>query len=378
MTTDARPPHRTPQLPPPAPEPEPAEPAPGDPAPQAPTVPAPARAADRLRSALDLIDPGPVLPDTPKIPDLPYAPYVPGVEDTPNTPIPPGASVPPPPAIPPQPAAPPRPLLPPEPLSDEPGPLRPVPPRRPGRMAAAAICVVLGIGLIGGAAAGTWLDDGSDGPAAHTNYTAARDLWHSVPVDTLFPRTIRGTGAGPGGADRQWTRIGVAPDGDCAGTLDPLLLKVAAPVGCVRMLRATYTDATASSVTTVGLVFTRADPAAMTALANRFTTEKLGERTDLLPRPYAVKNSPAAAFGDKQRASWTVRVLTDAPVLVTAVSGFADGRTVATPQSAEQATADGANGPVAEAGLGHDAKGIADTVERGLRKKVAAGPERTP
>ncbi|MET9363572.1 hypothetical protein ABZX93_22035 [Streptomyces sp. NPDC006632] len=256
--------------------------------------------------------------------------------------------------------------------------MRPVPARRPGRVAAAAICVVLGVGLIGGAAAGTWLDDDSEGPAAPSNYTAARDLWHSVPVDTLFPRTIRGTGAGPGGADRQWTRIGVAPDGDCAGALDALLLKVITPVGCVRMLRATYTDATASSVTTVGLVFTRADPAAMTALANRFTTEKLGDRTDLLPRPYAVKGTEAAAFGDKQRASWTVRVLTDAPVLVTAVSGFADGRAVATPQAAEQATANGASGLAAEAGLGHDAKGIADNVERGLRKRVAAGPEHTP
>ncbi|MFG2719390.1 hypothetical protein ACGFW5_14005 [Streptomyces sp. NPDC048416] len=362
MTTDARPPRstphlpppaqRTPQLPSPAQRPEPA----AAPAP-APPPPAPEGPADRLRSALDLIDPGPVLP---------------------NTRISPTVSGPRPPAIPPLPAVPPRPLLPPEPLSDEPGPLRPVPARRPGRLAAAAVCVVLGAGLVGGAAAGTWLDDDSDGPAARSTYTAARDLWHSVPVDTLFPRTIRGAGAGPGGADRQWTRIGVAPDGDCADALDPLLLKVVEPVGCARMLRATYTDATASSVTTVGLVFTSAEPAAMTALANRFSTQKLGDRTDLLPRPYAVKGSDAASFGDKQRASWTVRVLTDAPVVVTAVSGFADGRAVLAPQSAEEATVDGASGPVAEAGLGHDAKGIADTVERGLRKKVAAGPEPAP
>ncbi|RCH67268.1 hypothetical protein DT019_18450 [Streptomyces sp. SDr-06] len=256
--------------------------------------------------------------------------------------------------------------------------MRPVPARRPGVVAAAAACVVLGAGLIGGAAAGTWLGDGSGGPATGGNYTAARGLWHSVPVDTLFPRTIRGTGAGPGGADREWTRIGVAPDGDCAGALDPLLLKVLEPVGCARMVRATYTDATASSVTTVGLVFTQAEPAAMSALANRFSSEKLADRPDLLPRTYPVKGTEAAGFGDRQRASWTVRVLTDAPVIVTAVSGFADGRPVATPQPAEQATADGASGPVAEAGLGHDAKGIADNVERGLRKRAAASPEPAP
>ncbi|WP_406509396.1 hypothetical protein [Streptomyces sp. NBC_00212] len=352
MTTDARPPG-APQLPPPAPQSEPSEAFAPTPAPL-PPAPEP---ASRLRSALDLIDPGPVLP---------------------NTPIPPRFSTPPPPEIPPLPAAPPKPLLPPEPLSDEPGPLRPVPARRPGRVAAAAVCVVLGVGLIGGAAAGTWLDDDSDGPAARSNYTAARDLWHSVPVDTLFPRTIRGTGAGPGGADREWTRIGVAPDGDCAGALDPLLLKVLQPVGCARMVRATYADATATSVTTVGLVFTQAEPAAMTALAHRFSTEKLGDRPDLMPRTYPVKGGVAAAFGDKQRASWTVRVLTDAPVVVTAVSGFADGRAVTTPQSAEQATADGASGPAAEAGLGHDAQSIADNVERGLRKKAAASPEPAP
>ncbi|MEU3373479.1 hypothetical protein ABZ734_23825 [Streptomyces sp. NPDC006660] len=363
MTTDARPPHTTPQLPSPAPEPEASDP----PAP-APAGPAPARAADRPRRALNLMDPGPVLPDRPNTP-IPS-----GVSAPPPVALPPTAL--PPVAIPPPPAAPPKPLLPPPPLSDEPGPLRPVPARRPGRVAAAAVCVVLGVGLIGGAAAGTWLDGGSGGPSAPSTYTAARELWHSVPVDTLFPPSIRGTGAGPGGADRQWTRIGVAPDGDCADALDPLLQKVVAPVGCARLLRATYTDATETSVITVGLLFTRAQPAAMTALANRFRNEKLGERTDLMPRPYAVKNSAAAAFGDKQRASWTVRVLTDAPVVVTAVSGFADGRVAPAPQSADTATAQAASGPVAEAGLGHDAKGIADTVERGLRKKVASGPER--
>ncbi|MFG3283647.1 hypothetical protein [Streptomyces sp. NPDC048111] len=326
------------------------------------------------------IDPGPVLPDTPRRANtaghpnapMPPAPSASRPPEIPPLPAAPSAS---PSAIPPLPSAPPKPLLPPEPLSDEPGPLRPVPARRPGRVAAAAVCVVLGIGLIGGAAAGTWLGDDSAGAEDRGNFTAARALWHSVPVDTLFPPTIHGTGAGPGGADRAWTRIGVAPDSGCAGALDPLLLKVLEPVGCARMVRATYTDATHSSVTTVGLVFTEADPAAMTALANRFSTEKLATRTDLMPRAYPVKGTDAASFGDKQRASWTVRVLTDAPVVVTAASGFADGRTVATPRPAEQATAPGANGPVAEAGLGHDAKGIADTVERGLRKRAAASPE---
>src|SRR5262245_7451991 len=86
------------------------------------------------------------------------------------------------------------------------GPLRPAPavlPERgggPGRRqpdgrltGAAGLCLVLGAGLLGGAAAGHWL--GGDPAAASTPqaataqaYANARDLWHDVPVDTLFPR----------------------------------------------------------------------------------------------------------------------------------------------------------------------------------------------
>ncbi|MBD0740790.1 hypothetical protein BG418_00640 [Streptomyces sp. CBMA152] len=254
--------------------------------------------------------------------------------------------------------------------------VEPVRHRRAGRVVAAAVCLVLGLGLIGGAAAGSWIGSGSGDGDSRTGYTAARDLWHNVPVDTFFPPTISGNGAGPGGADRVWTRVGVAPDGGCAGALDPLLLKVLQPVGCVRLLRATYTDATSSAVTTVGMVFTEADAAAMAALRTRFSDESLGNRSDLMPRPYPVKGTPAAGFGDKQRASWTVRVLTDAPVVVYSVTGYADARTVTDPQPADRAVADGATDAPVEAGLTHDAKGIADRVERTLRKTAATGTKK--
>ncbi|MEV7400709.1 hypothetical protein AB0N93_09940 [Streptomyces sp. NPDC091267] len=249
--------------------------------------------------------------------------------------------------------------------------LRPVRARHPFRTAAAAVCVVLGLGLIGGAATGSWLiSDSSADPAAHSAYTVGRTAWHSIPVDTLFPRTLKGDGAGPGGADRVWTRLAVAPDSGCTPALDPLLLKTLRPVGCTRLLRATYTDATSSSVTTVGMVFTEGDTAAMRALATRFTDQHLDIRTDLMPRAYAVPSSPAAGFGDKQRASWTVHVLTEVPVVMFAVSGFADGRTVTDPQPAAKAMAVTATTAAAQAGLSHEAKGLADRVERGLRGDV--------
>ncbi|WP_367658018.1 hypothetical protein [Streptomyces sp. TG1A-8] len=242
------------------------------------------------------------------------------------------------------------------------------------RAAAAAACLVLGLGLIGGAATGSWLT-GDGGGTARTGFGAARTLWHSVPVDQLFPPTVRGTGAGPGGADRTWTRIAVAPDSGCAGAFDPPLRKALAPVGCRRLLRATYTDATQSYVTTVGLLFTGADPAAMSALAARFRDEHLDRRTDLLPRPYAAAGTAAARFGDRQRATWTLSVLPDAPVVAYTVSGWADGRTVDAPLPAADATRSGATSAPAQAGLGNEAQGLADRVERRLRQTVDPATE---
>ncbi|MFI6036597.1 hypothetical protein ACIBBD_20975 [Streptomyces sp. NPDC051315] len=270
---------------------------------------------------------------------------------------------------------------------DAPGATRPVvtfaqpegyrdaPRTRRSRTVAAAACVVLGLGLIGGSVTGSWLVGGSAEAGGQGAYTTAGSLWHNVPVDQLFPPAVDGRGAGPGGADRTWTRIAVAPDGGCADAFDPLLLKALTPVGCTRLLRATYTDATQSYVTTVGLLFTKADAAGMRALKTRFEQEGLARRTDLMPRPYAAKDTVAAAFGDQQRASWTISVLTDAPVVVYAVSGWADGRTVGTPQPAAEATASGATSAPAQAGLGNEAKGLADRIERALRKTAVSPPE---
>ncbi|MFG3549728.1 hypothetical protein [Streptomyces sp. NPDC047725] len=239
---------------------------------------------------------------------------------------------------------------------------------------AAAVCLVLGAGLVTGAVTGSWLAGDSADAEARSAFTTAGDLWHSVPVDQLFPPVVQGRGAGPGGADRTWTRVAVAPDSGCAGAFDRLLAEVLAPAGCERLLRATYTDATQSHVTTVGLLFTKADPAAATALAGRFEKEGLARRADLVPLPYAARDTVAAGFGTRQRAAWTVSVLTDAPVVVYAVSGWADGRTVDRPEPAEEAMESGATSAAAQAGLGHEAQGLADRVERALRKNV--GPTR--
>ncbi|MFJ4921590.1 hypothetical protein [Streptomyces sp. NPDC088725] len=340
-----------------------------------------------------------------RLPEIPQAAPVPA-PPVPSVPAPPAPAAPAP-VVPPRPAHPPRPpfvpasrtpadagVLPPLPGHPAPFPswpgapsgtaetttrLRPVPARHPGRTALAVACVVLGLGLIGGAATGSWLTgDSAADSAASDGFTTARTLWHSVPVDTLFPRTLKGEGAGPGGADRTWTRVAVAPDSGCAGTLDTLLLDTLRQAGCARVVRATYADATSSSVTTVGLVFTQADPAAMKALRTRFQDENLTGRADLMPRTFPVPGTVAAGFGDRQRASWTVHVLDQEPVVVYAVSGFADARAVPDPQPAAKAMTGGATTAAAQAGLGFEAEGVADRIEHGLREEISTDTVTSP
>ncbi|MFJ7156964.1 hypothetical protein ACIQUQ_18700 [Streptomyces sp. NPDC101118] len=254
------------------------------------------------------------LPERPGVPGMPGGPGIPGLPDAPGVP---GSG------------------------------------RRPRGGVAAAVCAVLGVGLIGGAVAGTWLLGRAEAvPPVDAAYRKAGVLWRSAAVDTLFPPVLVGDGAGPGGADRRWTRIAVDPDTGCE-----TWTRVLAPAGCDRELRATYTDATRSSVIGVGLVFTPADAATMGALRNR-----LGSRPPL---------PPAYGLADRQRAGWTVSVLTDAPVVVYAVSGFADGRPVPTPAPAAAAMSPDDTGAVAQAGLGHEAKAVADRLERALRRDAA-------
>ncbi|MDD1060877.1 hypothetical protein NMG29_22120 [Streptomyces cocklensis] len=335
--------------------------------------------------------PSPRVPATaPEAPPVPPAPPAAAGQAPPVPSSPPqaDAAVPPPPARPPQPVTvTPPPVAAPPPLQAAPAPgaqAPAAPPRRSRAVrGAVAVCVVVGLGLIGGAVGGAVIDHGPQvvpqaAPGSAAEFGQARQVWHSAPVDTLFPPTVAGKGAGPGGADRAWTRVGVAAPGGCTGAFDPLLDQVLAPTGCLRLLRATYVDSTSTTVTTVGLLVTSADAAGMQALSRRWSGEHLGVRTDLIPRPVAFPGTPAAGFGTKQRGSWDVEVSADLPFVVYAVSGFADGRAIPSPQPASVAMAAGATTAPAQAGLGHDATGLAKAVHDRLTATVDAELHPTP
>ncbi|MFC9299456.1 hypothetical protein ACFTWH_32185 [Streptomyces sp. NPDC057011] len=230
------------------------------------------------------------------------------------------------------------------------------------RGVAAVLSGVLGLGLLGGAGIGTWAEHrATHRPLpADAAYRKAGSLWHTAPVDGLFPPVLAGQATGPGGSNRVWTRIALAPDADCPAALNADWQSLLASTGtrCTRVLRATYTDATRSSLITVGMVFTPADAPATAALTARLTAP------------------PAYGFTDAQRAAWTASVRAEAPVVVYAVSAFADGRALDAPRPAEDVMKKEATGAVAQAGLGHEAKAVADRIGTGLA--LLAAPPVTP
>ncbi|CAM5312710.1 Secreted protein OS=Streptomyces glaucescens OX=1907 GN=SGLAU_06625 PE=4 SV=1 [Streptomyces glaucescens] len=134
---------------------------------------------------------------------------------------------------------------------------------------AAAACVVLGLGLIGGALTGSWLvgDSADAGSAARSPRLPGSGTTRPWTSSSRPPWRA----AAPGGADRTWTRIAVAPDGGCADASTRCCARPS-PAACDRLLRATYTDATQSHATTVGLS-TEADAAGMRSLERQFEDE---------------------------------------------------------------------------------------------------------
>lgn len=248
----------------------------------------------------------------------------------------------------------------PDPWSPPPQPAHAPPRRHPARVTAAVLCVLLGGGLVGGAAVTTWADHRAANRPLPSDaaYRKAESLWRAAPVDSLLPPVLTGprpapaAPTGPGPASRSRPTPTVRPPSPPTG-------RPCWPTcGCTRVLRATYTDATRSSLITVGLVFTPADVPAMTALTGRITAP------------------PAYGFTDGQRAAWAASVLDEAPVVVYTVSSFADGRPLDAPRPAGDLMKKDATGAVAQAGLGHEAKALADRIGQGVA--ALAAPPVTP
>ena len=154
-------------------------------------------------------------------------------------------------------------------------------------------------------------------------FTFDRRAWRAVPLDRVFPPVYH-TLAGDAmkGANRDYTRIGVAPAADCRAAFDPDLARLLSAHTCGPVLRVDYTDATRTIVATVGLAVLGTGPSDELDM----NAATVAPHDDLRPRAVAFPGTPAAGFGDAQRVAFHVLASAGTPVVGFAAVGFSDGR----------------------------------------------------
>jgi hypothetical protein len=211
---------------------------------------------------------------------------------------------------------------------------RAVPRRRGGgraRALAAGLLFLLGIAslaagtlALGAGAAMAREQVGHNGlEAASDGFAFAKQAWRAMPVDHVFPPTITTRDASPvGRAERVFTRIGVAPPATCAAAFAPGLTGLLAGRGCGPVLRADYTDATESLVTTVGVAVLDTTPSQQ----RRLRADMLDSPQAVEPRLLAFPGTAAEAVAGRQPLARQVSMTAQLPFLVFAVTTFSDGR----------------------------------------------------
>ncbi|SEF85062.1 PknH-like extracellular domain-containing protein [Thermomonospora echinospora] len=139
--------------------------------------------------------------------------------------------------------------------------------------------------------------------------------WRAWPAGRIFPERLTYL---PGTEEVEYaTRAGIAPETDCAGSVDAATATVLQRHGCRAVLRATYADQLEGVVVTVGVVVFPDQQAAYQA-----RQEIPGSPTAL--RAAAFPGTVAARFDDAARQSGTAE--RGGPYLVLTTAGQSDGR----------------------------------------------------
>ena len=151
--------------------------------------------------------------------------------------------------------------------------------------------------------------------------------WRSLAAGDIFAPSVRyqlpaSAVADLTGVDLEAARVGIAPQSTCAAGTDAAAAGVLDARGCQALLRATYTDESATYVLTVGVAVL---PSAAQASAAEAAIAA-GASGYLDPGVHAVPfaGTPAGSFGDAQRQ--ISRSLTAGPYVVMYTAGYADGR----------------------------------------------------
>ena len=152
--------------------------------------------------------------------------------------------------------------------------------------------------------------------------------WRTLPAGAIFPASVRYQLPADAlndlaGVTLDAARVGIAPQSACASAADPAAAAILGRNDCQALLRATYTDESATYVVTVGVAVlpsaARAS-AAQAALATAGRGAYPGPGVQAVPFP----GTPTARFGNAQRQ--LSRSFSAGPYLIMYTAGYADGR----------------------------------------------------
>lgn len=215
------------------------------------------------------------------------------------------------------------------------------------------VLLAIGLGALGG---GGWLVYSELArPATHAEIAAASRAevatrWQRLTAGQMFPATVRFNVSS--GLSTGAYRVGIAPGASCSAALGPQLAAALDRRGCVRVLRATYTDASRVFVLTTGIAVMPSATAAQRAVSSFGASHPHGGIKPVT-FPGTVANLPGTAQSD-----W-FGVFHAGPYVLAFAAGAADGQSV---------QAAGLNPALADLAFG---------VERSLATQLA-GPARNP
>ncbi|GAA4604134.1 hypothetical protein GCM10023195_14020 [Actinoallomurus liliacearum] len=195
------------------------------------------------------------------------------------------------------------------------------PPRRRRRRAAVVLGVAGVVGLVAGVT-GVVLELNRPSTRAERAAAGSKELaarWRIRSAGEIFPPTVRNaSGLQPA------YRIGIAQPTGCADALDAQVARTFIAQGCRAVLRATYTDASRTLLTTVGVVVMSDSDEDKVETALRSLSEDGHNRYGLRVVPFP--DTPAADWDDTRRQETAYRS-GPMPYVILQVSGWVDGRT---------------------------------------------------
>jgi hypothetical protein len=157
--------------------------------------------------------------------------------------------------------------------------------------------------------------------------------WRTIPAGDIFPGSVHYDLSASALSDvtnvsLQAARVGIAPQASCDGATDPAAAGVLNAHGCQAVLRATYTDESATYVVTVGVAVLGSANQASAAAATLNQASKTSKKGTVAAPPglesVAFAGTPAGSFGNGERQVTASKAA--GPYVIMYAAGYADGR----------------------------------------------------